>query len=331
MNWAAFLGLIVCVLLVILLRRNGLPIDRAGSDRARRLNLQVFAPIACGLALIGPLLGLAWRAPTPDTITFLNLLVFVLRVMLAGACITLGVVWLSGERAVPLRSIRLSAIVGALALFLLSMADSIALSDANLILLIGAAWLWWQHELPIRLQTIPPTQGMLLFAPLVIVVGILVGILLALVPAPAPGLVAGLAMLLLACAGLALFDPRARSASDDNDAPSPSGFALVLCGVLPPLAVAGAAQSLIISDAVQLARITADEFDAPLRLALLDAFSLRSRVGGLHVLTPYAWLGLALAFFSGVVPLWKTFEQRIFGALAFTAGIALLALVFVAG
>ena len=330
MNWAAFLGLFLCILLVMLLRRNGLPIDRAGSDRARRLNLQVFAPIACGLVLIGPLLGLAWRAPTPDTVTFLNLLVFVLRITLAGACITLGVVWLSGERTVPVRSIRLSAIVGALALFLLSMADSIALSDANLILLIGAAWLWWQHELPNQQQAIPPTQGMLLFAPLVIVVGIIAGILLALVPAPAPGLVAGLAMAALACAGLALFDPRL-SASDDNDAPSPSGFALVLCGVLPPLAVAGAAQSLIISDAVQLALITADEFDAPLRLALLDAFAMRSRVGGLHVLTLYAWLALALAFFSGVVPLWKTFEQRIFGALAFIAGLALLALVFVAG
>lgn len=329
MNWAAFLGLFVCVLLVILLRRNGLPIDRAGSDRARRLNLQVFAPIACGVALIGPLLGLAWRAPSPDTATFLALLVFVLRIMLAGACITLGVVWLSGARSLPLRSIRLSAIVGALALFLLSMADSIALSDANLILLIGAAWLWWQHELPTRQQMIPPTQGMLLFAPLVLVIGILAGVLLALVPTPAPGLVGVLAMTALACAGLAFFEPRARSSADEDDAPSPTGFALVLCGVLPPLVIAASAQSLIVADAVQLARITADEFDAPMRLALLDAFSMRSRVGGFHVLTPYAWLALALAFFSGVVPLWKTFRQRIFGALAFIVGIALIAMVFV--
>lgn len=328
MSWLGLIAASISIVLIVVMRRGALFINRAGSERAQRLNLHIFAPIAVGIALAGPALGAALTEPVSARDALLFHLALVCRVMLVGACIVLGAAWMFVQPSMPSRSIRISAIVGALTLFLLALADSIALSDANLIILAGAAWLWWQHEQPSQRAGLPPTRGMLLFAPGLFILAIFACVLLASTPAPGIPLVSKISMLLLAVAGLALLP--GRHSHDPHASSSPAGYALTLGAVLPPLFVAMVVMVQIIAGAIGAARSIAEEFDAPLHLAILDAFASRTRFGGLHRLSIEAWLGLGLAFFSGVVPAWRPAARRCAGGIVLVVGVVLAGTVLLA-
>lgn len=321
MMFPVIFALVASIAVIVLFHRTGTLIDRLSQELTRRLHLQIYAPVALMLGLSGPLIALAWTFPSVTSEPLLAPLAITCRTMVAGGFIVLGAAWMVSVRITPSRSIRISAIVAALALFLVALVDSLSFSDANLLLLAGAAWLWWQHEQPVDDESPPGGRATAFFPLAVLVLGCAAGLGLAIGVRDSMPLIVRLVMLVLACSGLALVRRASGSQREENGA---IGHALTLGVVLAPVVVAIAVQAQILSGIVAMARQGAAEFGIPMHLAVVDAFSAQARFTGLHILSLDAWGGLALAFFAGLAPSWGTAWRRIGGVFAFAIGVCLI-------